>query len=237
MVFPKSIECIEIISKVLNKIDSKFIFVGGATIPFYIPKVYWPDARSTEDVDVVFDVVSRINFYKLADKLRKFGFKEVIGDEEKVPLCKYVFNGLKVDVMSTDESVLGFTNAWYEEGVENCWQVEYPLPEVKILKAPYFLATKIEAFKGRGKNDFQYSHDMEDIISVLEVCDMELMSSHLKSCSENLKKYMLKEFRLLLGNKNFNYSIHGSIFNRQNPSEAGKLVINNMKSLIESCKG
>jgi len=34
--------------------------------------------------------------------------------------------------------------------------------------APYFLATKIEAFKGRGRGDFLASHDLEDLIFVID---------------------------------------------------------------------
>lgn len=33
---------------------------------------------------------------------------------------------------------------------------------------PYFLATKIEAFKGRGRRDFWASHDLEDLIFVID---------------------------------------------------------------------
>ena len=41
-------------------------------------------------------------------------------------------------------------------------------PEIRIVTAPYFLATKLEAFKGRGKGDFLGSHDLEDFVSVVD---------------------------------------------------------------------
>lgn len=34
--------------------------------------------------------------------------------------------------------------------------------------APYFCATKLEAFGGRGKNDYLASHDLEDLITVVD---------------------------------------------------------------------
>jgi hypothetical protein len=40
--------------------------------------------------------------------------------------------------------------------------------EVASLAAPHFLATKFEAFKDRGQNDVYLSHDLEDIMTVLE---------------------------------------------------------------------
>ncbi|MCU1328259.1 MAG: hypothetical protein JWN34_3629 [Bryobacterales bacterium] len=40
--------------------------------------------------------------------------------------------------------------------------------EVRVVTAPYFLATKIEAFLGRGKGDYLWSHDLEDLIFVID---------------------------------------------------------------------
>ena len=39
---------------------------------------------------------------------------------------------------------------------------------VRYLSAPHFLATKFEAFKDRGRGDVYLSHDLEDIMTVLE---------------------------------------------------------------------
>jgi hypothetical protein len=40
--------------------------------------------------------------------------------------------------------------------------------EIRLVTAPCFLATKIEAFKGRGRGDFFASHDLEDLIFVMD---------------------------------------------------------------------
>jgi hypothetical protein len=34
---------------------------------------------------------------------------------------------------------------------------------LRVVTAPFFLGTKLEAFKGRGKNDYFASHDLEDL--------------------------------------------------------------------------
>lgn len=39
---------------------------------------------------------------------------------------------------------------------------------IRLATAPYFLATKIDAFHNRGSDDFIASHDMEDIITLLD---------------------------------------------------------------------
>ena len=40
--------------------------------------------------------------------------------------------------------------------------------EIRVVTAPYFIATKIEAFRGRGRGDFLASHDLEDLIFVID---------------------------------------------------------------------
>ena len=37
-----------------------------------------------------------------------------------------------------------------------------------VISAPAFLATKLEAFKGRGRGDYLFSRDLSDITSVVD---------------------------------------------------------------------
>jgi len=56
--------------------------------------------------------------------------------------------------MPTNDPSIGFKNIWYPDGFAEA--IGYQLDEqntIKILSPPYFLATKLEAHKGRGKND------------------------------------------------------------------------------------
>jgi hypothetical protein len=39
---------------------------------------------------------------------------------------------------------------------------------IRTVTAPYFIATKLEAFRGRGRGDFATSHDMEDLLAVID---------------------------------------------------------------------
>jgi hypothetical protein len=52
----KSIDLIRLVAHALGELNNSAVFVGGATVPFYIPEVYWPQARATEDVDVVLEM-------------------------------------------------------------------------------------------------------------------------------------------------------------------------------------
>jgi hypothetical protein len=70
--------------------------------------------------------------------------------------------------MPTDENILGFSNRWYLPAIKNSVTIELePDFEIRLVTAFYFLATKLEAFFGRGKGDYLVSHDLEDIINLI----------------------------------------------------------------------
>ncbi len=69
--------------------------------------------------------------------------------------------------MAAEDGPLGPAKRWYKIGFENLWTATAKNQEIKILSAPCYLATKFEAFNSRGK-DYRSSHDMEDIIYVLD---------------------------------------------------------------------
>lgn len=69
--------------------------------------------------------------------------------------------------MPTDSSILGFGTRWYHPALENAQRTQIGEHEIRLITAPYFLATKLEAFRGRGRNDFR-SHDLEDIVTVID---------------------------------------------------------------------
>lgn len=160
------------VAKVLAPIPERFVFTGGATIVLYLDEILWDEVRPTLDVDCVVEVTSRADYYRLAEQLRGVGLEE---DRVKdAPLCRWRYGDLIIDVMPCDESVLGFSNCWYPEAIAHC--VSYGLPdgqEIWIFPPIYFLASKVEAFRGRG-GDWRYSKDMEDIVLLLDGCEVLL---------------------------------------------------------------
>lgn len=69
---------------------------------------------------------------------------------------------------------------------------------VKIFSLPYFLASKIVAFRDRGKNDYMGSRDIEDIISLLEVASEELLEKQLPQASQDVREFLKKNFSCCL---------------------------------------
>ncbi|HNW70805.1 MAG TPA: hypothetical protein PKI01_10410 [Bacteroidales bacterium] len=150
----------------LGEIQNQVVFVGGATASLYASREY-TEIRPTEDVDVIIELLNYTEMAKFEEQLLKMKFSPDI--ESKI-ICRYKIHGVTVDIMpTTKNNAFGFFNRWYPEGYKNA--VAYKIDDdhiVKILSSPYFLATKFEAFKGRGNGDGRTSQDFEDIVYVLE---------------------------------------------------------------------
>jgi predicted nucleotidyltransferase len=150
----------------LGELKDSVAFVGGATVSLYADKPEQADVRPTEDIDVLIEIGTYMEYTKLQDYLNKLGFEL---DTEAAVICRYKYQGLTVDVMPTDENVLGFSNRWYKKGFEHIikYQVDDQV-KVNIFSSPYFIASKLEAFNGRGRKDGRTSQDFEDIVFVLD---------------------------------------------------------------------
>ena len=77
---------------------------------------------------------------------------------------------------------LGFSNVWYKPALDSAvvHELEADL-RIRAVTAVYFCATKLEAFAGRGKNDYQSSHDLEDLVAVMDG-RVELNKRHRTAC-------------------------------------------------------
>lgn len=108
--------------------------------------------------------------------------------------------------MPSDSEVLGFSNKWYREGIEN--KINKQLPdgtEIYVFPPIFYVAAKFEAHKGRGSDDLRQSHDFEDIIYLLDNCP-ELMEE-IANAKDNIKSYLKEEFQKLLLNDNLTEGI------------------------------
>jgi hypothetical protein len=71
--------------------------------------------------------------------------------------------------MPTRGEILGFSNRWYPLALDTAQQQRLPsVHSIRIVTAPVFLATKLETFRGRGQGNFLFSHDLEDLMAVVD---------------------------------------------------------------------
>lgn len=185
---------IKAVSNALAKLETPVVFVGGATVSLYADIDFREEARPTDDVDVVLELVAYKNYAAVDEQLRAIGF---VNDIHSKVICRYKYKGLIVDIMSTDEKVLGFSNKWYAPGFKLAIDFEIDKQQnVKIFPVTYFIASKLEAFKNRGENDGRTSSDFEDIIFVLNY--RNIIWKELQEADEIVKRYLKDEFRKLL---------------------------------------
>jgi hypothetical protein len=203
---PKSnTDLLKEVAKRLGPLLSEVVFVGGCTTSLFITDEAAAEVRPTFDVDVIAEITSYADFANFSDRLRSLGFRE---DTSKgAPVYRWVIDGMKLDVMPIDEKILGFTNRWYRSGMDAANEIELePGLCIRVITAPYFVATKLEAFKGRGRDDYANSHDLEDLLAVLD--GREEIVEEMVHAGE-VRSFVVEQFRTLLETPAFTDALPG----------------------------
>jgi len=160
-------EMLEAVVERLGPLADEMVFVGGCATGLLITDPGAPEVRPTRDVDAIVEIASRVEFHRLQGSLRDRGFVE--DDSPDAPISRWRHEKYVLDVMPTDERVLGFGNAWYRAAWQCAATLELPGGRViRHIPAPLFLATKLAAFDGRGAGDYLSSHDLEDFVAVVD---------------------------------------------------------------------
>lgn len=161
-----AVQAIGLVARALGDLCDQVVFVGGAVAALYSSDGVAVDVRITKDVDCIIEVATVGGYYDLTVALRGRGFKE--DDTPGAPRCRFRLGLLVVDVMPTDESVLGFSNRWFPEALRTAEERTLEDMRIRVARPLYFVATKLVAFADRGEGDYFASHDLEDVVSVLD---------------------------------------------------------------------
>jgi len=173
-------------AKLLIPILDELVFVGGCTTGLLISDEGAGAVRPTFDVDAITKITSYADYLSFSERLRNLGFTE--DTSAGAPLCRWQHGHVNLDVMPLDERILGFSNRWYRGAMEAAQTHELePDLRIRVVTAPYFCATKIEAFRGRGKGDYLSSHDLEDLITVVD--GRPELPEELRSASDDVCSY------------------------------------------------
>lgn len=196
-----NIELTEIAVARLGALADEMVFLGGCATGLLITDPLAPPIRATNDVDVICEVASLLDYQRLSKRLRMQGLRE--DRDPDAPICRWRAQGMVLDVMPTSPEILGFGNPWYRPAFAAAMRTELPSGKViRMVSAPYFLATKFAAFDGRGRGDYTASHDLEDIVAVLDgrpelVQEVRQSESALRDHLESRFVDLLKEARFL----------------------------------------
>jgi predicted nucleotidyltransferase len=195
------------VAKALGELNEEVVFVGGAMVSLYINDKTAEDIRPTKDIDLTFQVTTTAKLEALRQKLNEKGFKEA--KEEKV-ICRFAYDDILVDVMSTKEVGWSPSNRWFAPGFEKAITLDLDGQEIKILPFPYFLASKMDAFFDRGIHDIYASHDLEDIIYIINYTT-DLVEQILAS-KEGVKNYLVSSMQKILENNTIMAAIPGHLY-------------------------
>lgn len=163
------LRCLKLVADRLLPLGVDFAFLGGAVLGLIIDDPGAPEARPTNDVDVLVGTDSRAGHTRLEQRLRELGFRHDIS--QGAPLCRWMLDEVVVDILPVDRRVLGWESKWFADALAHAQPTTFEgAPPLKIITPEYFLATKLEAFRGRGQGDWYGSRDLEDMIAVLDGC-------------------------------------------------------------------
>ena len=164
--------------------------------------------RTTRDVDVIVEIVSLGEYHTLERQLEQAGLRHDRSPD--APVCRWLAGSALLDVMPTDKAVLGFGNRWYEEAVRTA--VTHVLPSgtsIRLISAPVFMATKLEAFADRGHGDFLASHDLEDITTIVD--GRPELGDEAAVASPDIRKHLSTLVRGLLESHAFHNALPGHL--------------------------
>lgn len=219
---------VELIAHALGALREELVFVGGCAVDLLLTDPAATPTRVTYDVDLVAQVTALTGYYALEKQFAQLGFKRDLA--QGAPICRWRYGNLEVDLMPMDSDILGFANRWYPLAVQTAHEVILPAGmTIRLISAPVFLATKFEAFADRGRGDLLGSHDLEDIVNVVDGRP-ELISEVVLVAPE-LRQYLAVQCRALLAMPNFLDALPGMVLPDESFAERVKLLALRFKQI------
>ncbi len=225
---PSNLRLLEDAAARLKDLTKHVVFVGGSTLELMLTDEAAGPVRGTIDVDVIAEITTYKDHAAFSRRLREHGFSE--DSRENAPLCRWVHGDLTLDVMPIDQAVLGFSNIWYPGALKTARPATLPSGAViRLITAPFFLGTKLEAFRGRGRNDFFGSHDLEDFAAVVD--GRETLLDEIAAAPEELVSYLASAVTELLAEQRFLDALPGYFPGDEISQQRVPMVIDRLREL------
>lgn len=224
-----NVELLARMARALGDLREQLVFVGGCATALLITDPAAAPVRATQDVDVIVATVSLLEYQRLGRVLRDRGFTQTLRSGE--PPYRWAHAGMQLDLMPVSEAVLGFSNRWYEPAMRQAvaMQLEEGL-EIRLITSVYFVATKLEAFEARGRGDYLESHDLEDVLSVVD--GRPELVNELAQAEPSLRAYVAGVFARLTADEGFLNALPGLII-EGSPAARTPIVLRRLKALAE----
>lgn len=203
-----SIELLERAADALDDLRGAVVFVGGATLVLWITDPAAPPPRPTIDVDVIVEVTTRLELIRFDQALRDRGFRE---DRDSGIIGRWNHGtDLVLDAIPADASLLGFENHWQREALPHAQTRQLPSgTTVRAVSPPYLLATKLEAYVGRGRGDLFGSRDLADVLSLFD--GRATLTDEIAAAPADVRAYIADQLDTLTAAPRFLDAAFGSL--------------------------
>ncbi|MBS0428977.1 MAG: hypothetical protein JSR41_17000 [Proteobacteria bacterium] len=206
------------VAEALGELRQQVVFVGGAVAGLLLTDPLADNVRATRDVDAVVNA-DWLGFRRIEEQVGRCGF---VRDASSDVICRWVHkpSGLLFDLMPVQPEVLGFANRWYPYAVATAEPVDLgDGVTIRLVSAVAFVATKLEAFASRGGGDFMSSHDLEDVMNIVD--GREELADEMAAAPTELRQSVAAAFARLLAHADFANVLPGLI---AEPERAGLLM-------------
>jgi hypothetical protein len=226
-----SIDLLESAAAALGDLRKRVVFLGGATIVLWMTDPAARAPRVTYDVDVVAEVVTLASYEAFQADLREIGFKE---DVDSGVICRWLHKetGLILDAVPAEPRLAGFGGRWLGSAVDAAVERELPSgTRIRVVPPAHLVATKLEAFAGRGKDDCLASRDFEDV--VLLVDSREELRTELEGAPDELRAYVKAELARIMQLPSFDYGVEGALTGPGARDRTQSVTIPRLRRLVE----
>lgn len=212
------------VAEALGDLREQVVFIGGAVAGLLVTDPLADSVRATRDVDAVVSA-NRVLFHRIEASVATRGFARDVSSDV---ICRWVHkaSGVLFDLMPVQPDVLGFSNRWYPYAVETAVPVDLGNGvTIRLVSAVAFVATKLEAFAGRGGGDFLSSHDLEDVLNIVD--GREELASEMAAAPADVRQAVAAAFGPLLASPDFANVLPGLL---AEPERVG-VVLGRLKAL------
>ena len=223
------------VAQALGELRERFVFVGGCATGLLITDPAAPAVRPTGDVDVIVEAGALLEYRQIGRALEAKGFSQPLAAGDP-PYRWTGRDGSKLDVMPTEEGILGFSNRWYREAIRAAREIALRGDlSIRLVTAPYFIATKYEAFIGRGRGDYLASHDFEDLMAVID--GRPELEAELSAASAQLRKHIAGVIGKTIADDRFLAVVGGFVIEEGGSPERASVLMARMRRLAGLADG
>lgn len=196
------------IAEALGVLRDRVVFVGGATAGLLVTDPAAERVRATKDIDAIVEA-EFAQFRRIEEEVAALGFVHHMASGV---ICRWIHHesGIQFDLMPVDPKVLGFTNRWYRYAIDTAQTIELKNGLViRMVTALAFVATKLDAFANRGNGDIVASHDIEDVLNIVD--GREELAGELEASPPQVRNAVRAAFNELLQHRDFANALPGLI--------------------------